>query len=64
MTSIPHFRPALFEFLSELTENNNREWFQANKKRFERDVRDPMLRFISDFGSHLDQISPRFVADP
>ena len=26
---------ALFEFLRELQENNNREWFQANKKRYD-----------------------------
>ena len=64
MTTEPYFGPELFAYLRALGKNNNREWFQANKKRFERDVRDPMLRFISDFGSHLDQISPRFVADP
>ena len=64
MTQAPYFGPELFAFLRALSKNNNREWFQANKKRFERDVRDPMLRFITDFGAHLDKISPRFVADP
>ena len=64
MTTEPYFGPELFAFLRALGENNNREWFQANKKRFERDVRDPMLRFITDFGPHLDRISTRFVADP
>ena len=64
MTTEPYFGPELFAFLRALDKNNNREWFQANKKRFERDVRDPMLRFIADFGSQLDKISTRFVADP
>ena len=31
MTGQPHFTPALFNFLRELRENNNREWFQAIK---------------------------------
>ena len=45
MTSSPHFTPALFEFLSDLADNNNREWFQENKARYERDVRDALVRF-------------------
>ena len=59
-----HFRPALFEFLAELSMNNNREWFQANKARYERDVRNPLLDFVADFGERLRDISPHMVADP
>lgn len=59
-----HFSRSLFTFLRELKTHNNREWFQANKRRYERDVRDPMLRFIADFGLSLRTISPHFVADP
>ena len=64
MTSSPHFTPALFEFLSELADNNNREWFQDNKARYERDVRDALVQFVSDFGDRLREISPHMVADP
>jgi uncharacterized protein (DUF2461 family) len=28
-----HFNPDFFDFLKELAENNNREWFLANKDR-------------------------------
>ena len=59
-----HFTPALFEFLTELAANNNREWFLANKSRYDADVKEPALRFISDFAPHLAGISPRFRADP
>ena len=59
-----HFTPKLFSFLRELAENNNREWFAANKERYERDVRGAALRFISDFGKPLSRIAPRLVADP
>ena len=34
---------ALFDFLRDLRENNDREWFAANKGRYLTDVRDPML---------------------
>jgi uncharacterized protein (TIGR02453 family) len=59
-----HIRPALFTFLRQLKKNNTREWFLANKNRYEADVRDPLLRFIEDFAPHLQEISPYFVADP
>ena len=64
MTSSPHFTPALFEFLSDLAGNNNREWFQDNKARYEQDVRDALVQFVSDFGNRLREISPHMVADP
>jgi uncharacterized protein (TIGR02453 family) len=54
----------LFKFLRELKKNNDREWFLANKARYESDVRDPMLRFIADFADPLHSISRHFVADP
>ena len=59
-----HFTPALFEFLAELADNNNRDWFQANKARYERDVRDGLVQFVLDFGERLREISPYMVADP
>ena len=64
MTAQPHFSPALFQFLAELSLNNTREWFQENRERYERDVREPMIEFIADFAEKLDTISPHMVADP
>ncbi len=55
-----YFGPELFKFLRELKKNNNRDWFQANKQRYEKDVRDPMLRFIDDFSPLLAKISKNF----
>ena len=59
-----HFSPALFAFLGELSENNDRAWFTENKTRYERDLREPAIRFILDFGPRLQSISPHFRADP
>ena len=63
MTGKAHFGPELFAFLSDLRRNNRREWFLANKGRYEVEVRDPMLRFIGDFAGPLRKISRHFVAD-
>lgn len=58
------FQPALFDFLRELKAHNDREWFAANKQRYERDVRGPVLQFVSDFAAPLAKISRQVVADP
>ena len=63
MTTQP-ITTALFDFLRDLRENNDREWFQANKGRYLAEVRDPMLDFIGAFAAPLAEISPHFVADP
>lgn len=64
MTQKPYFSPEVFKFLKQLRRNNNRDWFLANKERYEREVRDPFLRFIADFAPLLHSISPHLVADP
>lgn len=45
-------------FMAELAEHNNREWFSANKTRYEDLVKDPALRFIEAFAAELKNISP------
>lgn len=63
MTDTVHFRPATFTFLRDLAANNEREWFAANKERYETNVKEAGIEFISDFGPRLEKISPHFVAD-
>jgi uncharacterized protein (DUF2461 family) len=41
------FSQNTFRFLDELAANNNRAWFEANKKNYELLVREPALDFIS-----------------
>lgn len=63
-TGRTYFSADLFRFLDELRRNNRREWFEANRDRYERHVREPMLAFIAAFAPHLRNISRRLVADP
>lgn len=60
----PFFTPALFRFLRDLGKNNDREWFQANKTRFDEEVREPMLAFIMALAEPLRTVSPHVLADP
>ena len=53
----PHFKRELFHFLKDLNSNNRREWFEENRARYERDVREPVIAFIMDFAPRLRQIS-------
>ena len=62
-TEEPSFGPELFSFLTDLRANNDRDWFAANKSRYERDLLEPSLAFIEDFAPLLEQISPHFRAD-
>jgi uncharacterized protein (TIGR02453 family) len=57
------FGPGLLRFLRELDANNDREWFQANRERYEDEVREPALEFIRSFAPHLEKISPYLVAN-
>ena len=43
-----HFAPSMMTFLRELQANNDREWFNEHKQRYEADVREPALAFINE----------------
>lgn len=58
-----YFTPDVFKFLRELEENNNKEWWEANKDRYLTTIREPALDFIEEFGEKVGKISPHFVAD-
>lgn len=41
-----HLSSAYFKFFDELSKNNNKEWFDANKKRYEEDVKKPFRALV------------------
>jgi len=59
-----YFSRKTFGFLGDLAQNNDREWFQANKARYEETVKLPALSFIQDFQGPLKKLSGHFRADP
>jgi uncharacterized protein (TIGR02453 family) len=62
-TTQTSFGPELFSFLADLRANNNREWFAANKDRYEEHLLEPAMAFIDAFAPRLEKISPHFRAD-
>ncbi|MEL7185605.1 MAG: DUF2461 domain-containing protein [Pseudomonadota bacterium] len=58
------FSPRTVKFLKELEQNNNREWFNENKSRYEEEVLDVALRFIQSMQDPLAEIAPHFTAVP
>lgn len=59
-----YFTEDTLGFLRALARNNHRDWFQANKSRYEETVRTPALTFIADMTDELALISPHFLALP
>lgn len=57
------FDADLFAYLKDLAANNERVWFNENKKRYELSVKEPALDFIESFRPRLADISPHFEAN-
>ena len=58
------FPPQTLQFLAELAANNDRDWFNRNKARYEALVLQPSLSFIEAMAPLLAGFAPRFKADP
>jgi uncharacterized protein (TIGR02453 family) len=58
------FTKSTFAFLDDLAANNDRTWFEANKARYEQQVREPALEFIAAMGPVLEKFAPNFRAEP
>lgn len=59
-----YFTPETFKFFEDLSKNNDRDWFLANKDRYESHVKDPFLHFIADLSGPLGKINRNFIANP
>ena len=62
MAGFSGFKPEFFRFFREISDNNNREWFMANKERYEQEVVAPVLDLIEAMTGPLERISPHFLA--
>ncbi|HVT33915.1 MAG TPA: DUF2461 domain-containing protein [Rhodanobacteraceae bacterium] len=59
-----YFSNATFKFQRDLSRNNNRAWFAANKQRYEDVLKQPFLRLIADMRKPIAKISAHYRADP
>ncbi|OGU42577.1 MAG: hypothetical protein A2X61_17105 [Ignavibacteria bacterium GWB2_35_12] len=58
------FTPEVRKFYQELEKNNNKEWFQANKARYEEIVREPAKELVYEMGLRFAKSGLPYYADP
>lgn len=60
----PHFSPAAIRFLKALKRNNDREWFNARKDLFERELQAPWLEVLEAVNESFARFAPSYVKPP
>jgi uncharacterized protein (TIGR02453 family) len=63
-SSQPFFREAGLKFLRNLRRNNRREWFEAHKPDFERELKQPMLALIATVNGAMEDFAPAHIRPP
>ena len=56
------FGPDLLGFLEDLSKHNDRDWFQANKKRYQASVQEPARAFVRAMAPRLRKLSSHVIA--
>jgi uncharacterized protein (TIGR02453 family) len=64
MAAETYFTKATLDFLKQLRAHNDRDWFLANKDRYEKCARDPFLRLIADLAPAFHKARLPYIADP
>lgn len=64
MARTSYFDRNTLDFLAELTMNNEKPWFEANRKRYEQHVVEPAMAYIADMSEVVQSISRHYVAIP
>ena len=55
---------AYSDFFKELAQNNRKDWFHANKKRYENEVKEPFLNLLEAIVPKLVTWDDRILSDP
>ena len=55
---------AYFQFFEDLKHNNNRDWFIANKVRYERDAKEPFMELLKKLVVALEPNEPELALVP
>lgn len=58
------FSKHTFEFLRDLEANNTKEWFEANRDRYETHWKSAALDFIADMADAMQALDPALRAEP
>jgi uncharacterized protein (TIGR02453 family) len=58
------FHDETIQFLSDLKDNNSKEWFDENRERYDKYITEPSRKFVVSMGERLKEISPDIHAEP
>jgi uncharacterized protein (TIGR02453 family) len=58
------FPAGIFEFLSGLSENNSREWFDEHRRQYETDVLNVVKAFVADLGPIMRMLNQDLETEP
>lgn len=58
------FKKEAITFLKELSLNNNKEWFELNRARYDTLIKDATSEFVLDMGEHLQVLVPSINYNP
>lgn len=64
MSDFNGFSPELISFLSDLSTHNSRDWFEANRARYEAHYLAPARSFVVAMGERLRPLMPDVRAEP
>lgn len=59
-----HFEKDFISFFKELKENNSKDWFDENRKRYEKNVKNPFKAFAQLLIDRLSQEDPNLLIEP
>lgn len=59
-----YFTEDFVQFFKELSANNHKEWFHANKKRYEASIKKPFEVFIAKMIEEMQQLGATLSIDP
>ena len=59
-----HFQPEALKFLRGLARHNDREWFEARREVYKKQIKAPMLALIEEVNGEMIQFAPDHVRTP
>ena len=58
-----YFEEDFLDFFTELAFNNEKSWFDVNRKRYEKSVKDPFKAFVVDMIAGIAEFDPSITTD-
>lgn len=58
------FSKDFIDFFRELEKNNHKDWFDQNRKRYEKSVKDPFTNFVGEMINAIGSVEPQFEVQP